>query len=79
MLAMTEEEEKEKKEKTKTKREKLAGYFYNISQLTFAAMVLGGLSPIFGGEGSSIKLVSVVFGLLMTIATAYMANLILKQ
>lgn len=60
-------------------REKLAGYFYNISQLTFAAMILGGLSPLFGGSTGVINWLSVVFGLLMTIFSAYLANRILKS
>ena len=37
------EEKKERKEKDKTRREKLAGYFFNLSQLTYTALVLGGM------------------------------------
>jgi len=37
----------EAKEKNRTRRKKLAGYFFNLSQLTFAALVLGGLTPLF--------------------------------
>ena len=39
-------------EKDKTRREKLAGYFFNLSQLTFAALVLGGFTPIFTESGN---------------------------
>lgn len=35
------EVKKERKEKDKTRRDKLAGYFFNLSQLTFVALVLG--------------------------------------
>ena len=38
---------KEKKEKNKVRREKFAGYFLNLPQLTFVALVLGGITPIY--------------------------------
>ena len=38
---------KEKKEKNKVRNEKLAGYFLNLSQLTFVALVLGGITPLY--------------------------------
>lgn len=37
------EVKKESKEKDKVRREKLVGYFLNLSQLTFIALVLGGI------------------------------------
>ena len=36
-----------KEEKEKIYREKFGGYFLNLSQLTFATMVLGALMPFF--------------------------------
>ena len=42
---------KEKKEKNKVRREKFAGYFLNLSQLTFVALVLGGITPIYVDVG----------------------------
>ena len=41
------EANKERKEKDKTRRDKLAGYFFNLSQLTFVALVLGGVTPLY--------------------------------
>lgn len=41
------EEKREGKEKDKTRREKLAGYFFNLSQLTYTALVLGGMVLFF--------------------------------
>ena len=38
---------KEIKEKKKIRREKIAGYFLNLSQLTFVALVLGGITPLY--------------------------------
>lgn len=44
------EEKKEVKEKDKTRRERLAGYFFDLSKLVFAALVLGGITPLFTNE-----------------------------
>ena len=38
------EKKTETKEKDKTRRDKLAGYFFDLSKLIFAALVLGGIS-----------------------------------
>ena len=43
--SVQQEAKKEVKEKDKVRREKLAGYFFNLSQLTFVALVLGGITP----------------------------------
>ena len=37
----------ETKEKNKTRREKLAGYFFDLSKLTFAGLVVGSVTPLF--------------------------------
>lgn len=39
------EEKKEGKEKDRVRREKLAGFFFNLAQLTFVGLVLAGLLP----------------------------------
>ena len=35
---------KETKERDKTRKEKLAGYFFDLSKLSFAGLVIGGSS-----------------------------------
>ncbi len=35
---------RDEKDKTKVRKEKLAGYFFDISKLSFGAMGLGGLT-----------------------------------
>ena len=40
------EEKKEIKEKDKVRREKLAGYFFDLSKLSFAGLVIGGMVSI---------------------------------
>lgn len=54
--SVQQEAKKEVKEKDKVRREKLAGFFFNLAQLTFAGLVLGGITPIYA-SGSWYKLV----------------------
>lgn len=42
--------QRDEKDKMKTRKEKLAGYFYDLSKLIFTAMVLGGMSPLYTGD-----------------------------
>lgn len=46
---------KERKEKDNTRREKLAGYFFDLSKLVFAALVLGGITPLFTNVSNEIN------------------------
>jgi len=68
----------EVKEQNKVRREKLAGYFFDLSKVTFGGLVIGGLSPIFGMHYETTDLVMLFFGLLTTITFAIFANNILK-
>ena len=68
----------EAKEWHKVRREKLAGYFFDISKLSFAGLVIGLLLPLFSDfENQTIKIV-ISFGLILTISSALLANKILK-
>ena len=69
---------RDEKEKVKTRKEKLAGYFFDISKLSFGAMVLGGLTPMITGEFDYMNLLYVSFGVVMTILFAIVGNRILK-
>lgn len=51
--------QKEIKEKTKTRQEKIGGYFLNMSQLSFAGMVIGEITPLLNED------TAVVIGLLL--------------
>lgn len=68
----------EAKEKNRTRREKLAGYFFNLSQLTFAALVLGGLTPLFSDYHETSNWITLPFGAFTTFVFATIANRILK-
>ena len=43
-------EKKERVERDFKVREKLSGFFFDLAKLVFAAMVLGGLTPILSGS-----------------------------
>ena len=72
------EEKRERKEKDKTRREKLAGYFINLSQLTFVALVLGGITPLYTSIEIGINWYVLVAGVILTVILANIGNLILK-
>ena len=38
---------RDEKDKTKVRKEKLAGYFYNLSQLIFTGTGVGGVLPFY--------------------------------
>lgn len=69
---------KETREKDRTRREKLAGYFFDISKLIFAALVLGGITPLFTNISDEINWVTIVLGVFSTYIFANFANRILK-
>ncbi len=69
---------RDEKDKTKLRKEKLAGYFYNLSQLTFTGTGVGGIAPILQGEFGTKNYLVIMFGTIMTVLFASIANRILK-
>jgi predicted ABC-type exoprotein transport system permease subunit len=69
---------KEAKEKDKIRKEKLASYFLNLSQLTFVALVLGGITPFYTHIEMEINWYVLVAGVLLTVILATIGNKILK-
>ena len=67
---------RDEKDKTKVRKEKLAGYFYNLSQLIFTGTGVGGVLPFLHGT-ASLGDIS-VFGAVATAVFAYAANRVLK-
>lgn len=70
--------QRDEKDKIKVRKEKLAGYFYDLSKLIFAGLVLGGIVPVFTDGTYSPKLWILIAGCLATYLTAFLANRILK-
>ncbi len=69
--------QKEEKERVRTRREKIAGYFLNLSQLTFAAVVLGGMPALFDNADSHAWL-KISLGTISTVFLALIGSKILK-
>ena len=73
------EEKQSGRERDKVRREKLAGYFFNLSQLTYTALVLGGAVLFFQGGEISINLsVMLSAGCILAYALAKIGNNLLK-
>ena len=70
---------KEKKEKNKARNEKLASYFLNLSQLTFVALVLGGVTPLYLNVDYAVSWLLICAGVLMTFFLASIGYNILKK
>ena len=58
--------------------EKLAGYFLNLSQLTFVALVLVGITPFYINEEHVVSWMLLGAGIMITFIFAGIANSILK-
>ena len=65
-------------EKEKIRREKLAGYFFDISKLSFAGLVIGIVLPLFSNVDDLKIWGAASLGLLLTIMAATLANKILR-
>ena len=74
------DERKERKEKDKARREKLAGFFFNLSQVSFTALVIGIPVTLLKEElyDNYILMIMLVIGIIFTIAFAKIGNNILK-
>lgn len=72
------EVKKEVKEKNRTRREKLAGYFFDLSKLSFAGLVIGVVIPLDSDISNENNWYSICTGILLTIISAVFANKILK-
>lgn len=70
---------KESKERDKTRKEALAKYFFNLSQLVFAGLFIGGILSFFQGTVTLRTGAMIVFGIITTISLARIGNNILKK
>lgn len=70
--------QKEAKEKNKNRRDKLADYFFDLSKLIFAGLVIGGVTPLFTHTTDDMNWLTVVLGIFSTYIFAFFANRILK-
>lgn len=67
------------KEREKVRKEKLAGYFFNLSQFTFTTLVLGGALLFFQKLDLSSEIIGMVLlGITSSVFFAQIGNNILK-
>ena len=68
----------ELREKDKVRREKLVGYFYDLSKLSFAGIFVSVIVPLFTETLNLRMWIAAIFGVVLTILSAMLANKILK-
>lgn len=69
----------ESRERAKSQRETLGKYFYDLSKLTFTALVLGGMVMLFQTEEIEMGMVCMfMLGILFSVGLAFCGNKILK-
>lgn len=68
----------EMKKRDATRREKLAGYFFDLSKLIFAGMVIGLILPLLSDTENAKMWIIAVFGIILTTLSALLANKIFK-
>ena len=72
------EDKKEVREKDKVRRETLGKFFFDLAKLTFAGLVLGGITPIYANVEAGINWYVLAAGSVWTIMLAKVGNTILK-
>lgn len=66
------------KDKDKVRKENLAKYFFDLSKLSFAGLVIGVVIPLYGDVTNENNWYSICTGIILTILSASLANKILK-
>lgn len=67
-----------KEEKERVRKEKIASFFLDLAKLTFAAAVLGGMTPLLT-KNTLLDWATVFVGIFVTIVFANLGNKILKE
>ncbi len=57
----------------------MGSYFYDLSKLTYGALVLGAMMPSLSHTFGWLNVLMIVFGLVTSYAFAYVANKIFKS
>lgn len=66
------------RKRNETRREKLAGYFFDLSKLTFTGLVIGIILPLFTNADDPNNWYVIIIGIILTVLTALLANKIMK-
>lgn len=68
----------EGREKDKVRKEKLAGYFFDLSKLSFAGLVIGVVIPLYSNISDENNWYYICTGIILSVISALLANKILK-
>ena len=68
---------RERYDKTIRRKEKLSGYLYNMSQITFAAMVLANIALMMNTGFSMVAFATLIIGSFASLVMAWTANRVL--
>lgn len=74
----TRKAKEEVRKKNDVRKEKIAGYFFDLSKLSFAGMVIGGITPLFTNTDNEVNYFTSLIGLVSTYIFSFTANRILK-
>ncbi|MBU3807354.1 MAG: hypothetical protein H9802_02850 [Candidatus Phocaeicola faecipullorum] len=66
------------KKKNDIRKEKIAGYFFDLSKLSFAGMVIGSMTPMFTDIDNGVNWYSTILGVITSYVFAFFANRILR-
>lgn len=66
------------RERDHQRRDRLAGYFYDLSKLSFAGLVIGVITQLFTDGGGEANLSVIITWLVLTVLSAMLANKILE-
>lgn len=62
------------KKKNDIRKEKIAGYFFDLSKLSFAGMVIGSMTPMFTNIDNGVNWYSTILGVITSYVFAFFAN-----
>ena len=67
----TRKAKEEVRKKNDVRKEKIAGYFFDLSKLSFAGMVIGGITPLFTNTDNEVNYFTSFIGLVSTYIFAF--------
>ncbi len=70
---------RETREKNRTRRESLGKLFHDFAKLSFAGLVIGGISPVFTDLYYMSKIPFILAGIIVTIILAWIGDRIYKN
>lgn len=70
--------QQEARDREKTRKEALGKLFHDFAKLSFAGLVIGGISPVYTELYYDTKLFYILWGVILTLILAFFGDRILK-